>query len=356
MQHKNIDVKNSEILHTNCNIEKMLNFSTETDIKQALQDNRVLLWGENAVPSLLLAEYDKGNKNPNARKITKTLEIINKKIKKEKPIIKTFLLKETYSISDLPWLNDELKRIEKTTDYDMYDALYEVIDGLEVMNELNNNLEKNREIDSKINIKLEKNCINQTSKLEIESNKNCSEQKILKTIKKNRRERKNKSDIDKKKKLTGKPWYYIGEISNGYRPATQYEAIKAKKVSYYGKYVVNIKFWTIYRDYNILLDPNKNLNETIGCFIGLKHKLEKTAQNIEIYQNKEENDKYTILQKEQFAEKLKNTISFFKMLCKACNWYYEKYCSMTCKEYKKKDFSYLLKPNINLDKESFIKK
>ena len=72
----------------------------------------------------------------------------------------------------------------------------------------------------------------------------------------NRRERKNKSDIDKKKKLTGKPWYYIGEISNGYRPATQYEAIKAKKVSYYGKYVVNIKFWTIYRDYNILLDPN----------------------------------------------------------------------------------------------------
>ena len=99
----------------------------------------------------------------------------------------------------------------------MYDALYEVIDGLEVMNELNNNLEKNREIDSKINIKLEKNCINQTPKLEIESNKNCSEQKILKTIKKNRRERKNKSDIDKKKKLTGKPWYYIGEISNGYR-------------------------------------------------------------------------------------------------------------------------------------------
>ena len=389
-----IDVKNLENLQNNCDIEKITNYnkleeikiksqhvnennilSTENEIKQALQDNKVLLWGEHAVSSLLLKEYDKGNKNPYSRKVTKTSEIINKKIKKEKPIIKTFLLKETYSQSDLPWLNEELKRLEKTTDYDMYDALYEVIDSLEVMEELNNNLAKNREIDLEINFNTENKehelkikCKNKIPELKIESEKNLSE--IKQTIKKkNTNNKKNlskcieniqkisetkKQNIEEKnkltigKKLTGKPWYYIGEISNGYRPATQYEAIKAKKVSYYGKYVVNEKFWTIYRDYNILLDPDKNLNETIGCFIGLKNKLEKTARNIEIYKNKEENDKYTNLQKEQFAEKLKNTISFFNILCKACNWYYKKYCLMTFKEYKKKDFSYLLKPN-NLD-------
>ncbi len=120
-------------------------------MEKAFEENKVLLWGVNAVSKSMLSRYDKGNKNPNstARIKTKKEEAEEeKKPKKAVKVARVFDMEGDYGIEDLDFLNKEYDRINAQIDkggmdideenelYDKQDKLYELIEGLEQMKKI----------------------------------------------------------------------------------------------------------------------------------------------------------------------------------------------------------------------------
>lgn len=121
-------------------------------------------------------------------------------------------------------------------------------------------------------------------------------------------------------KAKGRPYYYIGDIPKGYREATETEAISHNKVSKYGKYQIDTDKYFLWINYEILLDENKNQKEVIWTMNGLKRRILKSLEDIEIYSNKLSNDKYES-KKEDFSNKLIFEKERRKYLQYGYDWY-----------------------------------
>ncbi len=167
--------------------------------------------------------------------------------------------------------------------------------------------------------------------------------------KKEEEEKKKKEEILNPTKPKGRPWYYIGDIPKGYREATELEAIKNNKVSKYGKYEVDETRLMLFRDYDILLDESKSLQEVIWTMNSLKKRIIESLQEIEIFQNKLENPKYE-KDKETYKIKLSNEKMKRKYLTAGYNWYYKIYCEFKGIPYERQSFE-LPKREIKTTKE-----
>jgi hypothetical protein len=146
-------------------------------------------------------------------------------------------------------------------------------------------------------------------------------------------------------KPKGRPWYYIGDIPKGYREATETEAIENNKISKYGKYQVDDDKYRLWVNYEILLDEHKGLQEVIWSMNGLKRRILKSLQDIEIYSSKLDNDKYKD-RKDDFNHKLIFEKERRKYLQAGYNWYYKLFCSMKGIKYERQKIE-LPKKEIN---------
>ena len=385
--------------------------------KKAFENNEVLLWGENPVKKSLLEQYDKGNKNPfslSRKKVKEENEEEERPKPKKAPVKREFTLGEDYGVQDLDFLNKEYERIDKEIAngadlYDLQDALYELIEGLEHMQKLQGrsiNQQKKKEILKEYALnediigddfvgdgilkklkgligkgfkkgspeaiahaqkmreaiqakKPKGEVVKKATKARVEKGSEQAKElgRRLAEAKKKKAEeaKKAKEEEEAKKpkvieKPKGKPWYYIGDIPKGYREATEDEAIMAKKVSYYGKYVVDSEKWRLFKDYNILLTPDKTNKEIEWSMNGLKRRTIEALQNIEIYSSKLDNEKYKDRHNE-FKHKLDEEKDKRKYLQAGYNWYYKLLCERTGKKYERQKIE-LEKPKIKVNKST----
>ena len=377
--------------------------------KKAFENNEVLLWGENPVKKSLLEQYNKGNKNPFSTSRKKEKNENEEPKPKKAPVKREFTLGEDYGVQDLDFLNKEYERIDKEIEksgftddelMDLQEKLYDLIEGLEHMQKLQGkgiykkdltgyeggepfgeistplrhikerligkgfkkgspeaiaHAQKMREaIQAKkpkgeIVKKSTKSRVEKGSEQAKELGRRLAEAKKKKTEEakkaKEEEEAKKPKVIEKPK---GKPWFYIGDIPKGYREATEDEAIMAKKVSYYGKYVVDSEKWRLFKDYNILLTPDKTNKEIEWSMSGLKRRTIEALQNIEIYSSKLDNEKYKDRHTE-FKHKLDEEKDKRKYLQAGYNWYYRLLCERTGKKYERQKIEL---PKIKVNKST----
>lgn len=158
--------------------------------------------------------------------------------------------------------------------------------------------------------------------------------RLAEAKKKKAEEKPKKEPIVKEKSKKGKPYYYIGEIPKGYREATEQEAIKNKKVSEYGKYVVNHDMLKYFDEYGILLDPNATDLEIKIMLLVLKKKTLRALEDVEIFESKLDNEKY-ITRKEEFKNKLRTAKDQRKVYNAMFNFYYKLWCERNGKKYER---------------------
>jgi len=281
---KNKVKKNINIFKKDKTIKKKLasNEPKKKSMEEALESKEVLLWGTNQIDSILLAKYPNNKKNNIDEKMNKS-ETLDNKIKQIGKIQKTldteYNPSHTYNTCDLDFLNLEYDKIDNKFNQmvdlnEEYDNLLDLQDSLtELINELVEQTKENNQDTIQIqnpistivnNTNDTNNTDNNEILMEVEIDKNKKKStKTLKTVK--------TVKTVKTKKL--KPYYWIGEIPDGYREATEEEAIVNNKISFYGKKRVNRELnslfeitGTIYMDMKDKVELNKQI-------IALKGKL-----------------------------------------------------------------------------------
>lgn len=361
-----------------------------TSQTKAFEDNKVLLWGEHSVKKSLLDEYDKGNKNPNSTlRKKKADEVVEKKIVKKRE----FEVGGDYGVGDLDFLNKEYDRIDNEMSkpnvsmeemdelMDIQEKLADLIEGLEHFKKISGSsikqggkihyvvsstldddfiggtlikqlvgkgfkkgspeaiahAEKMRKaLDSK-KPKVDKTTIKSKARVE----KGSEEAKALgQRLAEARKKKKTIVEVKQEpvKKITGKPWFYIGDIPKGYREATEDEAILAKKVSEYGKYVVDSEKWRLFRDYDILLSDKKTDREIEWSMNGLKRRIMDSLKEIEILSSKLDNEKHKTKHNE-IKFKLDEEKEKRKYLQAGWNWYNKLVCEKEGKPYERQKFT-----------------
>jgi hypothetical protein len=349
---KNINIfkkdKTVKIKLSNVNTQK------KKSMEDAIKQNEVLLWGLNRVDSILLGIYENNN-NQNFEKIIKlknkfdnenkftnmtnelnNLNIPNNKFKIEKTTDTEYIPENTYNICDLEFLNMEYDKIEKKINQmidltDEYDNLLDIQDNLNTLiNELDIKSKEN-DIKSKENdIKSKENDKHEEFQIQIKNTNNTINNLIeeeidkqTKSIKLNKiKSNKTKSTKSPKKP---KPYYWIGKIPEGYREATEEEAIINKKVSLYGKKRVQRELYslfeitcTIYMELEDLVELNKQI-------LALKGKLKYYKKEIEYYKITLDSDTIS----DDTADKIKNKISemknYYKKTLDIYNLYVKQY-------------------------------
>ena len=361
------------------------------------KNSKVMLWGLEKATSKMLKEYEGQNNNP---KSTIKQKGDKKPKKEEKKVENTFDPSEEYGIQDLPFLKRESQRIdkeiEKDIDYDenidLQDKIYELIETLEEMSEkfgsgirssinqvntsLKSVLEPTREeyenIDSdssddeygkglKEEMPKSKAKTKKISESKVRAEKGSDKakeigQKLAEARRKKREEsgkltvkeqaEKKREEKQKLRTEKAKPWYYVGIIPKGYREATEDEAIRNYKVGSYGKYEVDPLKYEFFEKYSILLSHSLSDNEIRMSLLGIPKKISRSYQEIEIYESKLENNKYTETQHHKYDNKLAEEKHTLKNLIKAYNWIYKLYCERNNKTYVKKSFLPPEKPEI----------
>ena len=265
--------------------------------REQFEENKVLLWGEKQASSKLLKQYGVGNKNPLSK-----ARVGKAKAEKKEEVKEEYDPKGEYYEEDLPFLHKEYERItkiaEETWDDDILDLqekLDETIEQLEHIKKLRTgkgvyykdeeeeakpdeeddlygegfksrqasldpsgfgfkagspeakaHAEKMRKArEAKSGVKVERPKAESKARVEKGSEQAKELGKRLAEAKKAKyaKEREEKAKEEEKKQTEKhsklKPWYYIGDMPDRYREATEDEAIKADKVSEYGKYVVD---------------------------------------------------------------------------------------------------------------------
>jgi hypothetical protein len=443
--------------------------------KEDLENNKVLLWGENPVNKELLKDYDFGNRNPQS--ISRKKKTDDKKPDKKSVSKRQYKSGETYTIDDIDFLDSEYDRIDKISSsemtdelYDLQDELYELIDKLKSKKDKEDRLKeekeekinkessnsKNSKIDalnkqlselrdkyisskgdpkireeiSEVEVKLNKLYKSGGSVLPVKRNKqknisshynylpvdNTDKRKnnqgmgfkkgspeALEQARKMRESKENKQTgslikekqesksrvvkgseeakergrklaearrLKKEIKQTNeelreepkeetksnkKPWYYIGDIPKGYREAIEDEAIKNNKVSHYGKYTVDSEKYRLFNEYNILLTEDIDDRSLGFSLSGLKRRIIKSLQEIEILSSKLDNDKYKD-SKNKIQNKLEDEKLTRKYLQAGWNWFYKVYCKRFNKTYERKKFELPEKKVIEYTKSPEIPK
>jgi hypothetical protein len=141
----------------------------------------------------------------------------------------------------------------------------------------------------------------------------------------------------KKKKIKGKPYYFIGEIPKGFREATEEEAIRNGKVGELGLYEVDKIRYDMYKDYKILLSiydddgSLKTIKDIQIVLSGLKSRLMRILKKLEterLHKDAGKDNDFEELNEER------------KKVQAGWNWYYKYYCEKKGIEYKKQIFKY----------------
>jgi len=349
---------------------------------------KVMLWGlEKASKSQLLALENQNNNPKSTSKLKKDKTV--KKVKVER----RFDTSDDYGVEDLPFLKKEADRIEHEIDndidydenLDLQEKIMDLIDTLEEIKErfsgkgLRPILEPKREQDEDIDSdtsddeygwgiegpleehkpktkihRITGKAIKETSSLKSKARveKGSEEAKELgrrlAEARKNKREGKPtlKEEAEKKRKLKSeskvskaKPWYYVGIIPKGYREATEDEAIRNYKVGSYGKYHVDMVKYEFFDKYKILLSHDMSNDDIKMALIGIPKKINRTFNEIEILENKLQNNKYTEQQHHAYDHKLDEERHTNKNLQKAYNWISRLYTQRNNKPYVKKHFT-----------------
>lgn len=329
---------------------------------EELEKNKVLLWGQKKVPTNVLKEYDHGNKNPSSK-----AQVKSKTSKKSAKIVKQFVPGENYGIEDLSFLESEYDRItailekgglddeEDEKMMDIQDKLYDLIEVLKEAKEkfgggINDEpvkedkdvpvkkgrpikgspeaLEIGRRLAEAKKAKTEgkpkpitiKNDKKARAEKGSEEAKNINKKLLeAKTLKKQEKEPKTK---EYSKKL--KPWFYIGDIPSGYRPATEDEALEENKISEYGKYEVDPIKYYFYENYKLLLSVDLPDYLLPVILRSLPKRISNSYKNIDIYTAKIDNPKHE-KHHEHFKEKLVKEKRANKDYQKAYRWYQKLY-------------------------------
>ena len=270
---------------------KNINKNYKKSMTVALEDNNVLLWGINKVDSILLELYE-----------NKFIKKSKSKINKSKITLdNNFDPDNHYNISDLSFLNKEYERIEnllslQTEINEEYENLLDLQDKLsELINSLNNNnkIESNNESISDKTENIDEDLENSNSSS-------------------------NKTKKNKKKIIKLKPYYYIGLIPEGYREATEEEAIIHKKVSWIGKKKVSSKLYNLYEITGTIYIKNLNQKELYLKIVALQGKIKyykkeyfNHKKNLNILDNNLINEKKIVVDKHK--ESLKKTLDVLNL-------------------------------------------
>lgn len=233
-----INIKIKKNIVNSDNGKKKLNLKKKSySMKEALEKNEVLLWGLNKIDSIILNIYEIDY------------------IKKRKKNINKFNPNNIYTIDDIEFLNQQNNLIENKLNSnnisdDEYEKLLDLQDKLiDIINNFKNNITDL--VNSKKNIQ---NSINLEKEKEKESLKN------------------NNLIDNKTKKKKFKPYYFIGNIPEGFRESTEEEAILNKKVSFFGKKKVSRELYNLYEITGILYIENLKEKEINRFIIALKGK------------------------------------------------------------------------------------
>lgn len=278
----------------------------------SLKNNQVLLWGLNQIDTILLDIYEQ---NINLKPSNKSNEHIqNNTIKNvfAKSSDNIYDPTHTYTTADLEFLNNEYTRIDiqiskmTTVDsefdnlMDMQDLLAELIEKLET--EFNNS---NQNSDLISNITSDSTDSNNSTNFE----KKSKSKKISKS----------------KKTVKLKPYYNIGEIPEGYREATQEEAILNKKIGLFGKKKASRELTNLFDICGTIYIENTNLKELNLIILKLKGKLNYYKKEQEYLKISISSDKISYEQKEEKKIKLKELEVYARKTLDIFNLYVKNY-------------------------------
>jgi hypothetical protein len=361
------------------------------------KNSKIMLWGLEKASKSQLVALENQNNNPKSTAKRK----VNKNEPKVK-VVKRFDISEDYGVDDLPFLKKEADRIEHEIDndidydenLDLQEKIMDLIDTLEEIKDrfsgrgLRSILEPKREdyedIDSDTSDdeygwglsgpleehkpKSGKRRTKQVMGGKVRAEKGSEEAKEigrrLAEARKNKREgkptlkeqaEKKREEKQKTKVSKAKPWYYVGIIPKGYREATEDEAIRNYKVGSYGKYPIDMVKYEFFDKYQILLSHDMSNDDIKMSLIGIPKKINRTFNEIEILENKLQNNKYTEQQHHAYDHKLDEERHTNKNLQKAYNWISKLYAQRNNKPYVKKLFTPPRREIISPKEETVLK-
>lgn len=304
-------------------------------MEDALKLNEVLLWGLNRIDSILLSKYP--NKKNNYDKKMNGEEAIDNKIKPIDEIQKTldteYNPSHTYNICDLDFLNLEYDRIENKISQmldlnDEYDNLLDIQDSLtELINELTEQSKENNP-DTIVQNPIADIIANFSNLKDDDKTDDTTDNQVLIEVEIDKNKKKSTKSIKstktgKTKKL--KPYYFIGEIPDGYREATEEEAIVNKKVSFYGKKRVNRELNSLFEITGTIYMDMTDKGELNKQIMALKGKLTYYKKEIEYHKISLDNDTNTDEMKDNIKDKITETKKYYRKTLDVYNLYVSKF-------------------------------
>ena len=304
-------------------------------MEEAIKNKNVMLYGLKKIDSKLLNSYEKTYKAPVEKRGRKKKEIEeddedNKHKQKnqiKKVVKKEFNIEETYGVEDLEFLNSEYDIISNKLesgklsddDYEIYedkqDKLYDLIQNLEDLktfkekNNIGGSVKKQPIIndpDSDNDSDNEPEIEEDIFKCNLCNVSFNTKQKMTRHIKTKKHE-KNMIDIDdkesynkklliksrkakvvKQKNIKLKPYYYIGDIPNGFREATEIEALKNNKFTEYGKKRINPESYKEFMAAGTIFNDKLSESDVKIAIAGMKGKLNYYIRNYDILSVKKE--------------------------------------------------------------------
>lgn len=283
--------KNIELVKT-CKqtIIKIKSNTNDNKIKSmdtALENDEVLLWGLNQIDSILLGIYE-NNYIRNKKNNKNQTQILTKTTDTE------FNPNSNYSVLDLDFLNNEYERIDnELSNLSNLDNKYEILmDHQDKLYELIGEFESQAKF--------------------FNSNPNNSSNPDDKII-------------TKKRKMKLKPYYWIGQIPDGYREATEEEAIENKKVSLFGKYKASRELFNIHEITGSLYLGNLKKKEIELKIFALKGKMGFYKKEYDYHTISLNSGKLSQTQCEIIKDKLNTIKQSYKKTLDVYNFYVENY-------------------------------
>ena len=319
-------------------------------MEDALKSNEVLLWGFNRIDSILLDKYPNVKNNNHIRKINEQ-NLSNNEIKAIKETQKTldteYNPSNTYNICDLDFLNLEYNRIENKISQmfdlnDEYDNLLDLQDSLtELVNELTEQSKKNNQdtiVQNPIAYIIDDANANIINLGDIDNtNDNTTDNQVLIEVEIDKKKKSTKSTITSRTSRTSKtsklkPYYYIGEIPEGYREAKEEEAIINKKVSFYGKKRVNRELNSLFEITGTIYMHMTNKGELNKQIMALKGKLTYYKKEIEYHKISLDKDTNTDEIKDEIKDKIIEIQKYYRKTLDVYNLYVSKYNELNLQE------------------------
>lgn len=314
---------------------KQTEIKKKKSMDEALDLGEVNLWGLNKIDSILLNDYEKKFKPEKIRKSTKLIKSNEIEEEKNKPpqIVKTtdteYIPNNKYTWKDLEFLNAEYDRIEEQLSQmvDLNDEYDELMEKQDLLGELLEELKIQEKVYN-LQYGIISNELTLTKKNDKNENNENDENKSNKSIKSTKTTKSTKTKFDKiinvePSKL--KPYYFIGKIPEGYREATEEEAITNKKVSFYGKRRVNRELNNLFEITGTIYINTNDIKKLNNQIIALKGKLSYYKKEYEFNKISLDSDSISDERIEEIKEKITQIKNSYKKTLDLYNLYVKKF-------------------------------